>query len=132
MPDCIQSRFGPAKEEDLGEALKGVCCEPCFTAKEDVCRCRCGGVYHGAGAKEPEESEDKVLSPSEAEPFLAQIEPEEFRCRWCAHTLQGEPVHYYEHSGGWTVAGFDKAQWLYIVCPHCGYQWALWKLGVER
>lgn len=41
-------------------------------------------------------------------------------------------IHMYDHDSGWPVEGYKERQWLYIVCPRCGYQWALWKLGVPR
>lgn len=46
--------------------------------------------------------------------------------------LSNLPVQHYPHSGGWIIAGYEKRQWLYVVCPRCGYQWALSKLGVPR
>jgi len=27
----------------------GICCEACWYAHKEVCRCRCGGVNHGKG-----------------------------------------------------------------------------------
>lgn len=52
-------------------------------------------------------------------------------CRWCKASLENKPIEHYPHISGWEVEGFDKLQWLYITCD-CGYQWALWKLGVPR
>jgi len=46
--------------------------------------------------------------------------------------LKGLPIEHYDHDGGWPVEGFKEKQWLYVTCPKCGYQWALWKLGVPR
>jgi len=54
------------------------------------------------------------------------------RCYWDDTPLSGQTVHLYKHSGGWKVRGFVDLQWLYVVCPKCGYQWALWKLGLSR
>lgn len=53
------------------------------------------------------------------------------RCEWCRAPLRG-PIQHYPHPGGWKVAGEEGRQWLYVVCPKCGYQWALWKLGFPR
>ena len=39
-------------------------------------------------------------------------------------------VEHYPHSGGWRVDGLEPRQWLYKNCPKCGYDWALWKIGV--
>ena len=49
-------------------------------------------------------------------------------CKWCNRKLHG-PVYAYSHTGGWAVPGMDGKWWLYISCG-CGYDWALWKLGV--
>jgi len=53
-------------------------------------------------------------------------------CRWCGRSLKHRRVDHYDHSDGWPVHGFDRLQWLSIKCPKCGYDWALWKLGVPR
>ena len=45
---------------------------------------------------------------------------------------QVEDLHAYLHSGGWTIDGLEGRWWLYMECPECNYQWALWKLGVPR
>jgi hypothetical protein len=52
-------------------------------------------------------------------------------CRWCDTKL---PKHLkgYLHPVGWTIKGIDRKYWLYITCPKCGYDWALWKLGIGR
>jgi len=31
------------------EALNKVCCESCYTAKEEKCDCKCHGAFHGLG-----------------------------------------------------------------------------------
>lgn len=41
-------------------------------------------------------------------------------------------VEFYDHDGGWEVEGFYRLQWLYVTCRRCGYENALWKLGVPR
>ena len=55
------------------------------------------------------------------------------RCGWCKRHLP-KRISHYEHPGGWEVIGVRGRQWLYIECvnPECRYQWALWKLGVDR
>jgi len=52
------------------------------------------------------------------------------RCVICNRILP-QKIEFYDHEYGWTVEGFSVKQWLYITCP-CGYQNALWKLGVPR
>jgi len=52
--------------------------------------------------------------------------------------LDKQPIKGYPHDGGWKVPGVagdpDESglYWLYITCPGCGYEWAIWKLGVSR
>ena len=51
------------------------------------------------------------------------------RCS-CGQGLLGEEVLGYPHiAGWWTDSG---KMWLYIHCPNCGYDVALWKIGVDR
>jgi hypothetical protein len=52
-------------------------------------------------------------------------------CRWCNAPLP-ETVLSYPHPNGWPVAGMEGTHWLYLECPNCSYDWALWKLGVNR
>lgn len=61
----------------------------------------------------------------------------EQNCKYCSERFPFKPVklgsvEFYPHDGGWIVKDFKEKQWLYKTCPKCGYQWALWKLGVER
>jgi len=56
----------------------------------------------------------------------------ETKCRWCHADLSNQPIEHYDHEGDWEVKGFKEKQWLYVTCPKCKYQWALWKLGVSR
>ena len=105
---------------------QGICCEPCYTAKEERCVCRCGGRWHGQGRIN--------LEPGESISTLAQNYWEDIKkleCS-CGADLTGQPIKQYPHSEGWTVQGFEEKQWLYVTCPKCGYDWAIWKLGVKR
>ena len=51
------------------------------------------------------------------------------RCRWCNAELPRQ-LKSYPHPNGWRVKGLSERVWLYVECKKCGYQWALWKLGV--
>jgi len=55
------------------------------------------------------------------------VESLQFNC-WCGEPIKAEHVHSYNHQGGIEVEGFEKKQWVYFVCPGCGYSWALWKI----
>lgn len=66
---------------------------------------------------------------------LAQIKRQikKDRCEWCNYSpLSSEVIKFYEHTGGWMIDGIKKRVWLFITCPKCDYEWALWKLGVPR
>ena len=54
---------------------------------------------------------------------------ERAQCK-CGQDLRCEDVRGYPHiSGWWTDSG---KVWLYSHCPTCGYDVALWKIGVDR
>jgi DNA-directed RNA polymerase subunit RPC12/RpoP len=53
------------------------------------------------------------------------------RCPLCGARLPAEVGHY-PHGEGWEVEGFQQKQWLYVVCPSCGHECALWKIGISR
>jgi hypothetical protein len=44
-------------------------------------------------------------------------------------------VQYYNHPDGWIVKeapGIEHKLWIYVHCRKCGYDTAIWKLGVPR
>lgn len=50
---------------------------------------------------------------------------------WCGYQgLLNLPIIGYQHPDGYEVDGLVHKQWLYVSCPQCQYDWALWKLGV--
>lgn len=49
---------------------------------------------------------------------------------FCGASLSGIDVETYPHGDGWKT-DIGKV-WIYVTCPKCGYQWAIWKLGVSR
>lgn len=54
-------------------------------------------------------------------------------CRWCGfEKLNEQPIQTEDHEGGWPLFGHSQPKWLWINCPGCKYEWALWKLGVGR
>lgn len=70
------------------------------------------------------------LTPNQAAPFEKQIKDNQ--CRWDNTDLSKVPISAYPHFAGWTVEGLKEKQGLFKMCPKCGYDWALWKLGVNR
>lgn len=122
----VQTRFAV----DVEEPWKGICCEACWNAQGERCRCRCGGLYHGLGRQGARTTtHDQMLPAEAAEKILALIGDK--CCRWCGADLPST-VYGYPHSEGWEVEGYEERLWLYMLCTKCGYQWALWKLGVSR
>lgn len=128
--------------------LNKVCCEACYNAIGPDCDCRCHGAYHGLGnlnnPKKPNKPKRKVnmalgpedifLTEEQAAPFRFQIRDREC-CRNAFHdetNLKDEPIRAYPHSDGWKIQGLPGSWWLFIKCPSCGYDWSIWKLGVER
>jgi hypothetical protein len=81
-----------------------------------------------------------VLTEEQAKPFREKMTSTQ--CNDPRHKKSVElrylPIKGYPHSGGWKVPGVagdpdeDGLYWLYITCPRCGYDWAIWKLGVSR
>lgn len=41
-------------------------------------------------------------------------------------------LYGFDDDYGWEVEGFIYEQWLFFLCPECGYQWAIWKIGVPK
>ena len=132
--DLTGNTITPANPEKPWESLG--CCESCYMAKEKRCVCRCGGAFHGLGNAQHRHEHDggQVLEVSETEAAILTLGDYELKCPNICPDCGGwlGPIEHYEHSGGWAVAGFEKHQWLYKTCQKCGYQWALWKLGVAR
>jgi hypothetical protein len=123
---------------NIPEDLKDVCCEACYNAKEEKCVCRCHGAYHGLGSLNKakiDPSYEKELPEDEAKEFRKQygsMEKRTTKCL-CGFDLKDEPIIYYvPHDAGWTVKGEKEKAWLYVKCPKCGYDMAIWKMGVPR
>ena len=56
------------------------------------------------------------------------------KCEHCGYEGLNElSIEMYPHDYGWPVVEEPKQkQWLYVTCPECDCEWALWKLGVPR
>ena len=39
----------PKRKRASNNVISEQCCEACYKAKEEACRCRCQGRYHGLG-----------------------------------------------------------------------------------
>jgi hypothetical protein len=111
-------------------AYNGVCCYRCYTATKEKCVCRCGGSLHGVGTEESRGDNIPgafILSPDERLKKVKTLE-DPLKCHWCLTDLSNENIKAYPHNGGLELEGRSGLFWLYIICPKCGYEWALWKL----
>lgn len=73
----------------------------------------------------------KPLELEKSIPFFNELKIT--KCKHCNTSFsKNDPILHYQHPSGWIVPGYEKKQWLFIVCSNCGYQWALWKLGVGK
>jgi len=80
-------------------------------------------------------SYEHILPEDEAEEFRKQYGVVDNRATLClcGYDLRNEPIIYYvPHSSGWTIKGENDKVWLYVKCPRCGYDMAIWKMGVPR
>jgi len=54
----------------------------------------------------------------------------------CGTELDSSHLDYYgPHDGGWSVEDLgeeDEKTWLFLHCPSCQYDLALWKVGISR
>jgi len=55
------------------------------------------------------------------------VDEHDVRCLTCNARLASSHMKYYPHDGGIHVEGMGRL-WIYLECPKCGYQNALWKL----
>lgn len=67
--------------------------------------------------------------PEITEWVRTSCDPARSRCH-CGRDLRGDEVLGYPHDAGWMTN--DGRMWLFIHCPECGYEMALWKMGVAR
>ena len=75
-------------------------------------------------------SYEKILPEDEAKEFRKHYDDP--KCL-CGFDLSRELLVYYvPHRDGWTVKGEEQKVWLYVKCPKCGYDMAIWKMGVPR
>ena len=71
----------------------------------------------------------EILFPGIADWVHEHGDPSRSRCL-CGRDLRGDQVRGYRHEAGWmTDAG---PMWLFIPCPECAYEMALWKIGISR
>lgn len=108
------------------------CCETCKAAKPDSpCNCRCGGRYHGIN-RITEEYPDNIYRTinenlgGEIAEVINKLQDETFTC-WCGHKFTVNHFMGYQHEGGLADAQGSK-WWVFVICPHCRYEWSWHKL----
>lgn len=74
---------------------------------------------------------EEAPQPRDIKDYANMITKDECHCG-AELPVHHSAIHLDPQDDGWAVEGYEDPQWLYIVCPQCGEQWALWKLGVPR
>jgi len=64
--------------------------------------------------------------------FMGHVTKKECSCGF--KKLDQLSLWGYRHADGWPITWGEQTLkfWLYVTCPKCKYEWALWKLGVPR
>jgi len=117
----FEAKFQEEKRDDV---IPEDCCPQCYYASGPICRCSCGGRYHGLGAKLARLDEyvgyEAIMDGGILKIF------ENANCLACGHSLLDAPVYGYEHADGINVNG--RRLWVFAVCSRCGYQNSLDKI----
>jgi len=113
-----------SREEKESDLIPEGCCPQCYYASGPVCKCSCGGRYHGLGAKLARLDEYVGYEAVMDEKTLKIFEGA--NCLSCGESLRGAPILGYEHSDGINING--KSLWVFAICPRCGYQNSLAKI----
>jgi len=114
---------GKSRQEKESDLIPEDCCPSCYYASGPVCKCSCGGRYHGLGAKLARLDEfayEAVVDECVLEVF------KNVNCLACGHSLLDAPVYGYEHADGINVNA--RKLWVFAVCSRCGYQNSLAKI----
>ena len=71
-------------------------------------------------------------TPISLETIESQV-AEDGKCSSCGKRLGVKHLtgHNYDHDAGIVVPELGR-KWLYLQCPYCGYQTALWKIRLPR
>lgn len=107
------------------------CTSRCRNAKGDECKCSCGGANHGVGNYQALNDEliEIILTTKEANPYRNQMTKRN-TCGCGFVGIHDRDIYGYTHPEGWCVR--NGCYWLWIHCPKCEYDLAIWKLGVPR
>lgn len=46
----------------------------------------------------------------------------------CGEKVEGAPVYFYDHDGGYMIPGYSQPQWIYSFCENCGHENSLRKM----
>jgi len=115
----------------------------CSNAKGDRCRCWCNGEFHGLSTGVVAKVAGKEVTPfkaddneiimtellgGEVERNVESFRDRTFKCLGiCGRTLDCNLIRGYPHPDG-VEDGTGKTWWMYVICPHCQYATALWKI----
>ena len=110
-------------------------CERCANAKpKSACHCDCGGRFHAKNRYNHDQYERtlNMALGGELAQAMRELQDKPFLCTCMSkqHTQRIFRIAQFEgypHDGGLADETGEK-WWLYVTCPHCGYQWSFWKL----
>lgn len=106
----------------------------CETATTRKCTCYCKGMYHGAEIQSRlfvmDDEQLTVEYGGDVAEEIQKLQGKKFTC-FCKHifdlTGNFQIFGYGPHDGGYADKN-GKKWWMYLHCPECEYEWALWKL----
>jgi hypothetical protein len=78
------------------------------------------------------EIRDNELKPTLQDYYEQLMKTSTGKCEWCGHPFLLRNMQHFDHSDGWPLEGSALLQWVFVHCTYCRYDWAIWKLGVER
>ena len=95
---------------------------------KSICRCKCGGKYHGISHKTGTSWIRTINSNigGSAGKLIQSLQGKKFQCS-CGHTINLNHFLAYDHDGGYKDKHSNK-WWIFIECPNCKYQWSIDKI----
>ena len=91
----------------------------------------CWGKINGKFSKEQRETMERGEREENNYPEILDywgLMPDR-RC-FCGADIKLGEIGHYAHDGGYPLNGWKENQWLFMVCPNCGYEYSFRKLRV--
>ena len=140
----IKSEYQQFKES---EADHGKHSSECESANHKRCRCWCGGRLHGSKSGFLAQVDGKMIgrgvSPDaklmsytdggDVAEKIKEFDGVKFRCIGiCGKELAASPIYGYPDHDAGEEDRRGRKWWLFIHCPFCAYETALWKINHRR